>query len=69
MFEEVSPTLLGLLQTLKFHCKNRKRGCPEQLAVTKELAKHEANCPFADVNEESKEGGSSSGDKATPQQV
>ena len=63
MFEEVSPTLLGLLQTLKSQCKYKKRGCQEQLAVHKELARHEANCPFGDKesNEDSKEGGGSSG--------
>jgi len=57
MFEEVSPTMLGLLSTLKFHCKFKKRGCPEQLAVNKELAKHEASCPFASMEEESKDSG------------
>ena len=65
MFEEVSPTILSLLQTLKSHCKYKKRGCQEQLAVHKELARHEANCPFGDKesksNEDSKEGAGSSG--------
>jgi hypothetical protein len=54
---------LSLLQTLKSHCKYKKRGCQEQLAVHKELARHEANCPFGDKesNEDSKEGAGSSG--------
>jgi len=26
-FEEISPTMVGLLSSLKFHCKFKKRGC------------------------------------------